>query len=78
MPPNQTIAGADAFAHAAGIHQDSVLKSRETHEIMRAQEAGWNTDKLVLGKHSGRAAFKGHGTGYGFADRGRDSRVRRA
>jgi len=58
VQPNKAIVGANAFAHEAGIHQDGVLKSRETYEIMRAQDVGWNTNKLVLGKHSGRAAFK--------------------
>src|SRR3989338_6172838 len=48
----------NAFAHEAGIHQDGVLKSRETYEIMRAEDVGWNANKLVLGKHSGRTAFK--------------------
>ena len=50
--------GANAFAHESGIHQDGVLKYRETYEIMRAEDVGWNTNKLVLGKHSGRAAFR--------------------
>ena len=55
VQPNKAIVGANAFAHEAGIHQDGVLKSRETYEIMRAQDVGWSTNKLVLGKHSGRA-----------------------
>ena len=50
--------GANAFAHESGIHQDGVLKHRETYEIMRAEDVGWHTNKMVLGKHSGRAAFK--------------------
>ncbi|MFH1604875.1 MAG: 2-isopropylmalate synthase [Pseudomonadota bacterium] len=58
VQPNKAIVGANAFAHEAGIHQDGVLKSRETYEIMRAQDVGWKTNKLVLGKHSGRSAFK--------------------
>ncbi|MDH5353366.1 MAG: 2-isopropylmalate synthase [Gammaproteobacteria bacterium] len=58
VQPNKAIVGANAFAHESGIHQDGVLKSRETYEIMRAQDVGWTTNKLVLGKHSGRAAFK--------------------
>ena len=58
VQPNKAIVGANAFAHEAGIHQDGVLKSRETYEIMRAQDVGWSTNKLVLGKHSGRNAFK--------------------
>ncbi len=58
VQPNKAIVGANAFAHEAGIHQDGVLKSRETYEIMRAQDVGWSSNKLVLGKHSGRSAFK--------------------
>lgn len=58
VQPNKAIVGANAFAHESGIHQDGVLKHRETYEIMRAQDVGWHTNKLVLGKHSGRAAFK--------------------
>ena len=58
VQPNKAIVGANAFAHESGIHQDGVLKSRETYEIMRAQDVGWTTNKLVLGKHSGRNAFK--------------------
>ncbi len=60
VQPNKAIVGANAFAHESGIHQDGVLKSRETYEIMRAQDVGWTTNKLVLGKHSGRNAFKTH------------------
>jgi len=58
VQPNKAIVGANAFAHESGIHQDGVLKSRETYEIMRAQDVGWSSNKLVLGKHSGRNAFK--------------------
>ena len=58
VQPNKAIVGANAFAHEAGIHQDGVLKSRETYEIMRAQDVGWSQNKLVLGKHSGRNAFR--------------------
>jgi 2-isopropylmalate synthase len=58
VQPNKAIVGANAFAHEAGIHQDGVLKHRETYEIMRAEDVGWNANKLVLGKHSGRNAFK--------------------
>ncbi len=58
VQPNKAIVGANAFAHEAGIHQDGVLKSRETYEIMRAEDVGWHTNKMVLGKHSGRSAFK--------------------
>ena len=58
VQPNKAIVGANAFAHEAGIHQDGVLKSRETYEIMRAEDVGWGANKLVLGKHSGRNAFR--------------------
>ena len=58
VQPNKAIVGANAFAHEAGIHQDGVLKHRETYEIMSAEDVGWNANKLVLGKHSGRNAFK--------------------
>ena len=58
VQPNKAIVGANAFAHEAGIHQDGVLKSRDTYEIMSAQDVGWHANKLVLGKHSGRNAFK--------------------
>jgi 2-isopropylmalate synthase len=50
--------GKNAFAHESGIHQDGVLKHRETYEIMKAQDVGWNTNAIVLGKHSGRNAFR--------------------
>ena len=58
VQPNKAIVGANAFAHEAGIHQDGVLKSRETYEIMRAEEVGWTANRMVLGKHSGRNAFR--------------------
>lgn len=58
VQPNKAIVGANAFAHESGIHQDGILKHRATYEIMRAEDVGWNTNKLVLGKHSGRAAVR--------------------
>jgi len=58
VQPNKAIVGVNAFAHESGIHQDGVLKSRETYEIMRAEDVGWTTNRMVLGKHSGRNAFK--------------------
>jgi len=58
VQPNKAIVGANAFAHESGIHQDGVLKHRETYEIMRPQDVGLAQNKLVLGKHSGRNAFK--------------------
>ena len=58
VQPNKAIVGANAFAHESGIHQDGVLKNRETYEIMRAEDVGWSANRMVLGKHSGRNAFK--------------------
>lgn len=58
VQPNKAIVGANAFAHEAGIHQDGILKHRETYEIMKAEDVGWHTNSLVMGKHSGRNAFK--------------------
>lgn len=55
---NKAIVGANAFAHEAGIHQDGVLKERTTYEIMSAEDVGWTGESMVLGKHSGRHAFK--------------------
>ena len=57
VQPNKAIVGANAFAHESGIHQDGILKFRETYEIMKAEDVGWSTNKLTLGKLSGRAAF---------------------
>ena len=58
VQPNKAIVGANAFAHESGIHQDGVIKHRETYEIMRAEDVGWSTNKLTLGKLSGRNAFR--------------------
>ncbi|UDG82929.1 2-isopropylmalate synthase [Candidatus Vallotia lariciata] len=58
VQPNKAVVGANAFAHTSGIHQDGVLKARDTYEIMRAEDVGWNANKIVLGKLSGRNAFK--------------------
>ncbi len=58
VQPNKAIVGANAFSHESGIHQDGVLKHRETYEIMRAEDVGWNANKLTLGKLSGRNAFR--------------------
>jgi 2-isopropylmalate synthase len=57
VQPNKAIVGKNAFAHEAGIHQDGILKHRDTYEIMRAEDVGWGANSLVLGKHSGRNAF---------------------
>jgi 2-isopropylmalate synthase len=58
VQPNKAVVGANAFAHESGIHQDGVLKHRETYEIMSAEAVGWSTNRLTLGKLSGRNAFK--------------------
>jgi len=58
VQPNKAIVGANAFSHESGIHQDGVLKHRETYEIMRAEDVGWNANTITLGKLSGRNAFK--------------------
>src|ERR671927_257636 len=60
VPPNKAVVGANAFAHEAGIHQDGVLKNRLTYEIMSAETVGLDGNVLVLGKHSGRHAFRKH------------------
>lgn len=58
IQPNKAVVGANAFAHESGIHQDGVLKNRETYEIMSAESVGWATNRLSLGKLSGRNAFR--------------------
>jgi 2-isopropylmalate synthase len=58
VQPNKAIVGRNAFAHEAGIHQDGVLKNAATYEIMTPESVGWTKNSLVLGKHSGRAAFR--------------------
>ncbi len=58
VQPNKAIVGANAFAHESGIHQDGVLKHKKTYEIMTPESVGWTTNRMVLGKHSGRAALK--------------------
>jgi len=55
---NKAIVGANAFAHESGIHQDGVLKHKQTYEIMTPESVGLNTNRMILGKHSGRAALK--------------------
>jgi 2-isopropylmalate synthase len=63
---NKAIVGANAFAHEAGIHQDGVLKERTTYEIMTAESVGWTGENIVLGKHSGRHAFRKRLEGMGY------------
>ncbi|HRC76081.1 MAG TPA: 2-isopropylmalate synthase [Kouleothrix sp.] len=65
VPPNKAIVGANAFAHESGIHQDGVLKNRQTYEIMSAETVGLDGNALILGKHSGRHAFRTHLEGMG-------------
>jgi len=60
VQPNKAVVGANAFAHEAGIHQDGVLKNPMTYEIMRPETIGLSTNKLILGKHSGRHALREH------------------
>lgn len=66
VQPNKAIVGANAFAHEAGIHQDGVLKERITYEIMKAEEVGIPSNKIILGKHSGRHAFRKRLEDYGY------------
>ena len=58
VQPNKAIVGRNAFAHESGIHQDGVLKNAATYEIMTPESVGWTKTNLVMGKHSGRAAFR--------------------
>jgi 2-isopropylmalate synthase len=58
VQPNKAIVGANAFAHEAGIHQDGMLKNQQTYEIMRPETVGLTASRLVMGKHSGRHAFR--------------------
>ncbi|MFT5388085.1 MAG: 2-isopropylmalate synthase [Lysobacterales bacterium] len=58
VPPNKAIVGANAFRHESGIHQDGVLKNKSTYEIMSGEDVGFDSEVMVLGKHSGRHAFK--------------------
>ena len=57
VQPNKAIVGANAFAHSSGIHQDGVIKRRDTYEIIDPQEVGVDTSKIVLTARSGRAAL---------------------
>ena len=68
VQPNKAIVGANAFAHEAGIHQDGMLKNRQTYEIMTPESVGVKQTSLVMGKHSGRHAFKDKLTSLGYTD----------
>ncbi|QTX32394.1 2-isopropylmalate synthase [Aminithiophilus ramosus] len=67
VPPNKAIVGRNAFAHEAGIHQHGVLRHRSTYEIMKAEDVGAPSSRLVLGKHSGRHAFASRIEAMGYA-----------
>ncbi|RKP38653.1 2-isopropylmalate synthase [Dimargaris cristalligena] len=68
VQPNKAIVGKNAFLHESGIHQDGVLKNKETYEIIRPEDVGVVTNNLVLGKHSGRNAFRSRLTDLGYTD----------
>lgn len=70
VQPNKAVVGINAFAHESGIHQDGVLKARDTYEIMRAQDVGWDDNRLTLGKLSGRSAFRDRLLKLGFEFKG--------
>jgi 2-isopropylmalate synthase len=70
VQPNKAIVGRNAFAHESGIHQDGMLKNAATYEIMTPESVGWSKSSLVLGKHSGRAAFRDKLAAMGYGDLG--------
>ena len=70
VQPNKAIVGRNAFAHESGIHQDGVLKNAATYEIMTPESVGWQKTSLVMGKHSGRAAFRDKLNTLGYGDLG--------
>jgi 2-isopropylmalate synthase len=72
VQPNKAIVGANAFAHEAGIHQDGMLKNHLTYEIMRPETVGLHASTLVLGKHSGRHAFRVRLEDLGYEDLDKD------
>ena len=72
VQPNKAIVGANAFAHEAGIHQDGMLKSHLTYEIMQPETVGLSSSRLVLGKHSGRHAFRVRLGEMGYGDLSKD------
>lgn len=78
VQPNKAIVGSNAFSHESGIHQDGILKNRQTYEIMNAAELGLGKTQLVLGKHSGRSALRARleGMGYSLDDRDLDDAFR--
>jgi 2-isopropylmalate synthase len=74
VQPNKAIVGRNAFAHESGIHQDGVLKNAATYEIMTPESVGWTRSSLVMGKHSGRAAFRDKLRALGYGEIG-DNRL---
>ncbi|MEA2773752.1 MAG: 2-isopropylmalate synthase, partial [Acetobacteraceae bacterium] len=70
VQPNKAIVGRNAFAHESGIHQDGVLKNAATYEIMTPESVGWTKSTLVMGKHSGRAAFRDKLRAMGYGELG--------
>jgi 2-isopropylmalate synthase len=70
VQPNKAIVGRNAFAHESGIHQDGMLKNAQTYEIMTPESVGWTKTNLVMGKHSGRAAFRDKLQALGYGDLG--------
>ena len=77
VQPNKAIVGRNAFAHESGIHQDGMLKNAATYEIMTPESVGWTQSNLVLGKHSGRAAFRDKLVQLGYGEIG-DNRLNEA
>jgi 2-isopropylmalate synthase len=70
VQPNKAIVGRNAFAHESGIHQDGMLKNARTYEIMTPESVGWTQSNLVMGKHSGRAAFRDKLRALGYGELG--------
>jgi 2-isopropylmalate synthase len=70
VQPNKAIVGRNAFAHESGIHQDGMLKNAQTYEIMTPESVGWTKTNLVMGKHSGRAAFRDKLQALGYGELG--------
>jgi len=73
VQPNKAVVGANAFAHESGIHQDGMLKNAQTYEIMTPESVGLNRSTLVMGKHSGRAAFRAKLKELGYEEMGENA-----
>ncbi len=72
VQPNKAVVGRNAFAHESGIHQDGMLKDKRSYEIMTPESVGWTRSNLVLGKHSGRAAFRAKLAELGYGEVGEE------